>query len=140
MAWLAENVESQSKFLLITGAQNWASDYVSEWFATLSQRASLAIVQGYEWLPRSLFHRQIERNVVLQECAERDVKCLEDWAAEGGVSFTHVYLHEPWLQVGPGQSQFIPFRLSESLLGSPTYRVIWERRGATVFQKVQAQR
>ena len=140
MAWLAENVESQSKFLLITGAQNWASDYVSEWFPTLAQRASLATVQGYEWLPRSLFHRQTERYVALHECAERDVKCLEDWAAEGGVSFTHVYLHEPWLQVGPGQSQFISFRLRESLLGSPTYRVIWERRGATVFQKVQAQR
>ncbi len=140
MAWLAENTGAQTKFLLLTGAQNWASDHVSEWFPTLAQRVSLATVQGYEWLPRTMFHRQIERYEALQACADRDVRSLQDWVAEGDASFTHIYLHEPRLTVSPGESRLLSFRLRGSLLASSDYRVIWERGGVTVFERVQAQR
>ena len=50
ISWLKNNTPSDSKFLVISG-QDWTNDNYSEWVSALSERESISVVQGYEWLP-----------------------------------------------------------------------------------------
>jgi hypothetical protein len=66
--------------VVITGGY-WFSDQVSEWFPALANRASVATVQGYEWLGGTRWLRQQEANADLQACSTAVDACLTAFAA-----------------------------------------------------------
>ena len=49
MTWVRDAVPAGSRVVVVTG-RDWYEDATAEWFPYLAQRASVATVQGYEWL------------------------------------------------------------------------------------------
>jgi len=126
MQWVANNTPDEAAFLVIKGGGSPWIDDVSEWFPALARRPSLATVQGYEWLGKAEYERQQRRYHEIHLCARRTTVCLDRWAQEAGVAFSHVYLPK-----GGGGDCCAPLR--SSLFASPWYRVIYDGPGATVF-------
>jgi hypothetical protein len=90
MTWINQTTPTDSSFLVLTGDKTWQTDEVSEWFPALTMRVSQGTVQGYEWLPN---HKERdERYDELQNCANEDFTCLEEWSDETGWRFTHIYI------------------------------------------------
>ena len=136
MEWVAANTDPASRFVLVTAALAWASDNTSEWFPALAQRVSVATVQDYEWLPKSQFHQQVERFAELQACAAQDEPCFESWVRQNGPSFENVYVHEAQVWISPGKVLPCPVRLRNSLLVSKDYRLVYDRPGVAVFERL----
>lgn len=142
MHWVAVSTPPDSRFLVLAGdrtrAPQWSTDPTGEWFPALARRASVATVQGYEWLGHERYTKQQEAYFKLQLCAERDVSCLEEQTRERGMRFTHVYVPKP-----PAQA-LLRFRdccagLRASLRSSVDYRVVYDVPGATIFVRGPAQ-
>src|SRR3546814_13784021 len=57
MAWVAVETPEDSRFALITDATRWSSDRSAEWFPYLTDRVSVATVQGLEWVTGDAFDR-----------------------------------------------------------------------------------
>ena len=55
MQWIRDNTAPESSFVVITGAEGWWADKISEWFPYLTARASLTTVQGLEWAGEGVF-------------------------------------------------------------------------------------
>jgi hypothetical protein len=91
MAWVAAATPPASRFLVVTG-EGWARDRSSEWFPVLADRISLGTVQGTEWLPGREYALRQERYAMLQACRRRDTTCLDAWAHQASLTFSHVYL------------------------------------------------
>ena len=133
MQWIATHTAVDSSFLVVTKYGFW-EDRTSEWFPVLAHRLSLATVQGYEWIPNAFFQRW-NRFDALQECATQDVSCLERWANQSGVSFTHVYLRKCL-----GKLDFFKYEIEQccgwlqrSLESSADYELVYDGAGAAVF-------
>lgn len=96
MSWIRVHTPPSARFAMITGS-SWYSDAVEEWFPVVAHRTSLTTVQGYEWLPHR-FTPQDKLNSAAQDCADRDVACLDRWAAHYHLHFSYV-----WVERGPAQ-------------------------------------
>jgi hypothetical protein len=127
MQWIRSNTPAGSQFAVISGIRLAGIDYVSEWFPALTGRASLATPQGYEWFPGQVFDRRWDLHADLQDCARRDVSCLEEWAAGVHSPYTHVYL----VKVPPFAGE--PEGLYASLLSSSDYDEIYNQEDVVVF-------
>jgi hypothetical protein len=92
-AWISANTATESAFVVLSSANNWPSDRASEWFPALTDRRSIATVQGTEWLPDREFTHAIERYQSLQRCGDAGLDCLLTWEAEFDQSFSYVLLH-----------------------------------------------
>ena len=121
MAWVATNTPKDSKFLVVTGG-DWWGDRTSEWFPALAKRPSLATPQGYEWFGKEAFAVREAEYWELQGCWWQDVDCLEDWAEEADVDFTHVYVVQ-------GCCESLETALRESF----DYSVIYDPQPAAIF-------
>lgn len=122
MAWVRGNTPPASRFLVVTSAFAWELDAAAEWFPVLAERVSVGTVQGREWLPGHAFREAARRFKDLQGCAGADAAALQRWAAEGGTTFTHVYV-----------APTVTGALVPSLKNSPDYRPIYDRRDVRVF-------
>jgi hypothetical protein len=123
MAWATENTSPDSAFLLVTD-ESWWKDPASEWFPALTQRASLATPQGYEWLPRGQFQQRAELYNSLQLCAEQESTCLQDWATTAQTPFHYVYV-----------SKSCCSSLRHSLQLDADYELIYNEPGVVIFAR-----
>ncbi len=127
MQWVAKNTDPRSRFIVMDGRAPWFGlDVYSEWFPALAQRASVATVQGYEWLPDQVFYRRMERYAALGECRHGGIDCLERWAAQGGQEFSHVFL------VHDGCCE--PLRNAARALNAG-YTILFEGRDLLILQR-----
>lgn len=55
MAWIARNTSPDSRFVVVSDANNWWGDRIAEWFPVLTRRASLTTAQGLEWAGKGVF-------------------------------------------------------------------------------------
>lgn len=90
MNWVRSNTPVQATFIVLTGNSAYGTDYVSEWFPALSERASLATPQGYEWQPGGEFNRRTALHASLQAC--RDFACLQTWAQTNAIRPHYIYI------------------------------------------------
>jgi hypothetical protein len=127
MRWVAAAAPPSTRFVVVSG-DGWAYDRSSEWFPVLAQRTSVATVQGTEWLPDHLFARRKEQHRLLQSCGQRDAACLDEWARNAQMTFTHVYVAER--DQGPCCS-----RLRDALRSDPSYRTVYRATGVTIFER-----
>jgi hypothetical protein len=93
MRWVAAATPVDSRFLIVA-PKGASAGSESEWFPVLAGRQSLGTYQGSEWLERQPGPLPWQRYDQLQACGQQDVACLEDWARERGLDFTHVYVRE----------------------------------------------
>ncbi len=135
MAWIAENTPPDSRFLLITSAISWPRDITGEWFPVLAKRVSLGTVQGTEWLPNNRFAKAAEAYLTLQRCGTDDVRCVEAWAQENGMDYTHIYVSKALWKFGLDKERDCCAALRFSLAQAPGYRIVYDGPGALVVAK-----
>lgn len=131
MAWVASNAELDARFIVVTGDGSWAQDRSSEWFPALAGRASVATVQGTEWLPG--FSSRVANYLELQECADKDARCLEEWSAASSIQFDHVYVVKRPPIAGPADLRFAAGAgLCSELRHDADYEVVFDGPGALI--------
>jgi hypothetical protein len=128
MQWVARQTPQGSRFLLVVGgaAGGWWADRVGEWFPVLANRVSIATVQGTEWLPGNAFERHELQYDQLQGCAIWGTPCIEEWAAQHGLGYSHVYIPKTlaFPCCGP---------LESALRHDAAYRLVFDGPGASIF-------
>lgn len=95
LRWIAERTEPDSVFLVVTGAADWQSDPLSEWFPVLAERSSYVTVQASAWLqdvPLDVTYvERADRYARLQSCVQQEAICLEQVIPPEGTP-VYVYL------------------------------------------------
>ena len=92
MAWLKVNTAADARFVVVSG-KPWPSDVYGEWLPALTDRISVATVQGREWASRSAWDQAVVRYEDLQDCAHYDAACLVSWMrAYAGTGPDYVYV------------------------------------------------
>ena len=125
MGWVARETPANAKFLIVAGTP-WEIDRNSEWFPVLTNRKSVATVQGYEYRPLGEFAHKKREYIDLQSCAAWVSQCLQDWSRTTGQPYTHVYI--------PKSPERDCCRLLRySLERDPAYRIIYDGPGAVLF-------
>ncbi|MBA3774085.1 MAG: hypothetical protein H0X13_16820 [Ramlibacter sp.] len=124
MAWVRTHAPPDSRILVLDGAPWFGLDLHSEWFPVLARRASVATVQGYEWLPGLEFKTRMERYAALSACRD-DLGCMERWSSNHQLRFTHVFIaHDSCCG-----------RLRDALAASDRWRAVQQVGNYTVFQQ-----
>jgi 4-amino-4-deoxy-L-arabinose transferase-like glycosyltransferase len=127
MTWVSEYLPADAQVAVITN-QVWWNDAISEWFPELTDRQSVATVQGYEWT--TLFARQERRDALLQDvCALRTVACLRTWVGDLNVAVQYVFVPKGHL-AGPASSDDCCAAMRISIRDNLT--VVYDGPGATV--------
>jgi hypothetical protein len=93
----------------------------------LASRPSRGTVQATEWLGKGEFLRHWQLADQLQQCGWRNARCLDEWAARAGTTFTHVYV-----RVGCCDP------LVAALREDPGYATVFEGGGAVIFARRSA--
>lgn len=131
--WIPASTDKDSRFIVLTD-YFWSADPVSEWFPALTQRISVATVQGTEWLGGGEFSTALERARGAQYCTNQAPTCLENWSAEYQVSFDYIYLRK--LKV-KGDKILVPYdsALDELLKLDPRYELVYDKPEVAIFKK-----
>lgn len=126
MQWVAENTPAESAFLIITGESNGFCDSTSEWFPALTNRQSLATLQGNEWLKGDNFAEFIGDTQSLQACSKKGLECLTQEADHFAPDFVYLYisLNSPTSDCNPTNAS------------DPTRSLILELEHSAQFQSV----
>jgi hypothetical protein len=131
MRWVAANTDEDARFAVLTGRQ-WESDYLSEWFPVLARRTSVATVQGSEWGGLNGFIDRLAEDHQLQDCADKTVTCLEEWAARWDERRAFALLPKGRL-FGPTSSTDCCPALRETLTLSDRWVLLYDGPGASIF-------
>jgi hypothetical protein len=92
MAWLEANTPSDARFAVVSG-QPWPRDVYGEWLPALTDRVSVATVQGREWASRAAWDQALVTYDDLQQCVHYDAACLVSWMrAHEGTGPNYVYV------------------------------------------------
>ena len=133
MAWTISHTPPDARFLVITGS-DWSVDAASEWFPTLTDRVSVATVQGYEWFGRSTFAARTQRGSSIQDCALASASCIGE--AASGLEFDYIFIPNDRLD-GPLSPSDCCAGLRATLIASPGYRLIYDDAGASILERVE---
>jgi len=129
MQWVSSNTPETSQFLVVSGIPLYGIDHIAEWFPAISHRSSLTTPQGHEWLPDLEFTRRDEIHKSLQDCVDEEGYCIQSWAMENEISFTHIYLPK-----FPKDDNLVsPNDLVISLNDSSDFEMIYDSPGGVVF-------
>lgn len=131
LQWVKENTSENGRFILLTQGVP-LNDATSEWFPSLTERASLATIFGYEWINDGNFGRRVLSYEELQQCAVEGQACLEQWELKSHLDFNYVYIRKT---NGTKNSN----TLVEKLGTSGSYIIIYETNTVTVLQKTHTQ-
>jgi hypothetical protein len=124
--WVARNTSPDASILVLTfEPESFEYHRLSEWMPALGRRATVATVQGDEWLSGRDADR-LSRRGDLRSCATRDIACVEGWARASGTQYSHVLLRK----------ERCCSTLESSLRSSSAYRVVADRPDAVVFAHV----
>jgi hypothetical protein len=122
MTWARSATPTDARFAVVTG-RTWYADIYSEWLPALSDRVSLATMQGYEWLGASAWDARLDRYDALQKCVRSDALCVSDWlSANATGSDNYVYV--------PRLDELNPLRLA--IEAAPQFEVVFENDGALI--------
>ncbi len=92
MNWVSTHTSSDAAFAVVDRAGDWPLDYLGEWFPTLTNRTSIATIQGTEWLPEKVFYGNIQNYRVFKKCIFFGPACVEDWAVKNGQMYDYIFI------------------------------------------------
>jgi hypothetical protein len=98
VAWIKDETPPASTFMVITG-ETWERDNYSEWIAALTGRASLNVVQGYEWLPG--FSDRIDRFDSANLAFSLGIGNFLQWMQANDLQADYLVMPR-WQNYGPG--------------------------------------
>lgn len=131
MAWIAEQVPPDKRFLALGWEQIPSFSPFLEWFPALSEHMNIATLQGREWLTgKAHFKVRVDTFPELYACLFQEAACLEDWASRHDETFDYVYLS---LTV-PRDGIRLP-RLADALRRAPTYQLVYESPAVLIFER-----
>jgi hypothetical protein len=128
LGWVSESTPASASFVVVTSADSWAEDPISEWFPALARRVSLATPQGSEWLARSEYVRRYSLYDNLKRCRAADAACL--LGCLGGVPAAPTYVLISKVPRGSNG----PVQLARSIAASRSFSRVFENPGAVVFR------
>jgi hypothetical protein len=130
MSWVARTTPQSSRFLILVGgaAGGWWADRVGEWFPVLAHRVSVATVQGTEWLPADVFDIREREYNELQGCAVWGSTCLQQWARDHAMPFSHIYI--PKTLAFPCCAP-----LDNALRQDPSFELVFDGPGAAIYER-----
>jgi hypothetical protein len=131
MEWIDEHTPADARFLVIPRG-GWQTDKEAEWFPVFAQRASVATVQGTEWINHGGFDAQVDAFDAAWECGYRTAVCLEEWIEDYDRPFEYVYIPA---DNGLGCCS----TLVDSLRDNSDYRLLYFGPGGSVFGPAEAQ-
>jgi hypothetical protein len=138
MQWVAENTPPDGKFLVMTGEPEAMCESTAEWFPTLTERTSLATLQGREWLLGNKFSEFISHRTSLQSCINEDLGCLEREAKYFAEDFDYIYVS---IKTATNNCQAMSTShqttrgIINSLQDSPDYKTIYKTSSIVIFMK-----
>ncbi len=128
MSWIEKNTGSSAMFVIMNEEDRWWLDKTSEWFPAITKRKNVILVQGYEWLPHSIYINQGNGFYMAKSCFWEGIDCLEDRFGELAISFDHIYLEENTTGLN---SQF-----ADSLSNSKRYQKIYEKNYISIWKSI----
>ena len=133
MTWVTEHTPPDARFAIVSG-DVWPLDRTAEWFPALTQRRSIATVQGYEWVDAQ-FRPKIDEYTDLQHCAVVDASCIDEWAADTSEEFGYVYIPK----LAPRKDRTLGKECCATLIASlredDRYPVVYDGPGAVIFAR-----
>ena len=136
MDWIKNNSTENSAFLVLTGYNDPIRDWTSEWFPALTDRVSLATVQGREWVNGDNFENVINNYQAFQSClaSEYPLVCILDESTRQDLEIDYIYIgkeltekpDQPTPQVGN-----ILFQLGQS----DSFRKVFDSMAVSVFER-----
>jgi hypothetical protein len=141
MTWAMKDTPANSRFLVISGSSQWWTDRQAEWFPALTDRVSVATVQGSEWLTAKPFSQHVSEYNAAQRCAGQTAECLDTWSAKTDTSFDYVYVSK----TVPIQASYgveggrvdkpHEFVLDLALRSDPHYSLVFENANAAIYKR-----
>jgi hypothetical protein len=129
MAWIRAKVAPGGRFLVVPWQENAMLSPLLEWFPALSERTAITTIQGREWLPGlAHYNSRMDSYPALNQCLSADETCLDEWAFKNNDTFDYIYLPVPSEAGVPLYS-----RLSDSLLASANYRLVYDQPEVLIF-------
>jgi len=134
-AWAKENSSVDSRFLVLTSESETMCDAVAEWFPALSERTSLATVQGREWLLSDQFGQFLTHSNSMKKCINGELECIERESSffGGNIEYIFVSLFRP---VNGCFAQGTPrhvYSIVISLRTSSKYEIVYENTDTIIF-------
>jgi hypothetical protein len=129
MVWIRENTDKADRMMHLppkSDFQDWWNDYFGEWMPVLTERHSVATVQGYEWLPGE-FSQRIEQYISLRSCTDQGVDCVEEWVKTYDNEFDYLLLSR-------NQHSII---IIDDFLDAPAYQTVYENDDVIIFLRDQ---
>ncbi len=137
MLWVAQNTPVESTFLVITGEPNGLCDSTSEWFPSLSERQSLATLQGNEWLQGKIFGQLVGNIQSLQACSKIGLQCLLQDTNYFTADFDYLYIstHAPTFNCETTDASDSTRSLILELEDSAQFQSVFNSDGAVIFSR-----
>ena len=127
MVWIRDNTVDTAKVMHLpphSDYQDWWNDYFGEWMPAVTQRQSVATVQGHEWLPGE-FDDRIEQYIVLRKCTQEGIDCIDDWVATYDNEFNYLLIN----------LREHPKVLVDSILNSSTYLLVYKNDDVMIVKR-----
>lgn len=134
MAWVKDNTEAKSRFLILTGLRSFR-DPLNEWFPALSQRVSITAVQGKEWQNKVNFSNVIELNNGYQMCAIGELNCFSNGINVFQPDFDYLIVRKSNLLLYDNRIIVTNGLNSNSILWIENYSPIYQDNEVSIFQK-----
>jgi hypothetical protein len=128
MAAISKIVPPASNFLVISSAEAWHTDRVSEWFPALTSQRSILTVQGSEWLGQGVYAQRISQYESLKACLSRGQACFSGWLADHQGEYEYLYLEKGLIEKG---------RIDLAAISS-SHRVIYDNEEVLVIERTAA--
>jgi hypothetical protein len=131
--WIVSNTPAESRFLVITGNTPY-TDPVAEWLPALTERISIATVQGYEWLAKTDNIDVLQRSLEIQDCIDQSTQCLSNWEKRYSLDFDYLYIRKSASRFGLDREAF-DSALKALLLKSDRYSLVYSNDQVVIFAK-----
>ena len=130
MAWVRATQPQDRRFLVLA-MDTWGSDDLSEWFPALADRGTLDTSQGLEWAAPEVRQAEMASEAQLRGCQPANLPCLRQWLTAHGAADPAVYVPANGSAYAAAPDPSATIRTQ--LLGSPSFRVIYDGPGAVIF-------
>ena len=134
--WVGANVPAGETVAVVTGL-HWWEDSTSEWLPALTDRRSVATVQGSEWLGSATFTDAKARFADLQACARQTAGCVLAWLRADPDHPTWILVPRGHLR-GPLSADDCCIALRETLNAYAGVRLAYDGPGGSVYQVLPA--
>jgi hypothetical protein len=129
MDWIAANTPRDAPFLVVTTVV-WGDDEFSEWFPAVTDRYSVATVQGTEWLGARAFEEQLATHFALLACSRSTADCYADLVTDEGRGQTYLVVPKGKLAGAFSSDDCCP--ALRATLDAAGFDVVYDGPGATV--------